>query len=761
MLPNFDNDIQNPLLDSLRKKIEDKFGVDTSEISNEQLLFKHGQDLQNAGYTMTTMRDKLGDEFTDQYFDIKNRPQPDQGYLGEIGSGFKEQGYGLLGMPLQAAGLVAGATGDALGVDLGVEDYLMQKGSEIAAKGQEDPRTIQSIDDVRWDNPSEIARYLLGGIGASAPSVLESAAAFTGAGGVGYTLAKSRAKKALAETIKNKGGATADERVKDVFQELVKQRAKQGFNTGAQVGLGVSSIGLGVGEIYGELYQYTQLDPSDPEYVNPSTARALSTSFGTLAGGLDMMGAGKLLSRMTGMSETKAQGYFTRLLRGLPEGIVIEGGTEVVQEILNLAAEKYAKGEELEFTDQEIMRMIDAGVLGAIGGTGFSAIGAIPGPKKKQEPEVGSQEIASESKEVQAQKELLANIKGESTEVRYKKGDKVQTAYGDKGVVRDSRAEDSTVEFADGTVRDVRNDRLAEALEPPPVEPTPVPEKTDQPQAESTEVVPELSSTNLPKELAGAKPRYNYGKRPIELTFENDIAKALYIVGGNNASKRWKDYADWLWSQGVKNVADKAEQIRADIKAQAKAGGDKVFVKAPSDLSSAIPQYEEPSTDEVFVSVSGINDNEVNVTPQTQEDIKKLLKHYRSWQKEDMYTMRGRAGKAGKGWDSSDFGRMEIKLGPDRALIVGKRGARNKAALKELGYLDNNGNWYKETPADRAFVKDQERVLKEGRLKVIDENKEWLAPGKKVKRVGTKLLGEIDKIDKDGFVVIGEGATPR
>jgi hypothetical protein len=116
----------------------------------------------------------------------------------------------------------------------------------------------------------------------------------------------------------------------------------------------------------------------------------------------------------------------------------------------------------------------------------------------------------------------------------------------------------------------------------------------------------------------------------------------------------------------------------------------------------------------------------------------------------------GRAGKAGKGWDSSDFGRMEIKLGPDRALIAGKRGARNKAALKELGYLDNNGNWYKETPADRAFVKDQERGLKEGRLKVVDENKEWLAPGKKVKRVGTKLLGVIDKIDKDGFVVIGD-----
>ena len=99
MFPNFENDIQNPLIDSLRKKIEDTYGVDTSEISNEQLLFKHGQDLQKNGYTMSRMRSEYGDEFTDQYFDIKNRPRPDQGYFDEIGSGFKEQGYGLLGMP--------------------------------------------------------------------------------------------------------------------------------------------------------------------------------------------------------------------------------------------------------------------------------------------------------------------------------------------------------------------------------------------------------------------------------------------------------------------------------------------------------------------------------------------------------------------------------------------------------------------------------------------------------------------------------------
>jgi preprotein translocase subunit YajC len=664
----FENDIQNPLVDSLRKKLEDTLQVDTSEISNEELLFKYGQDLRKNGYTMSNMRSEYGNEFTDQYFDIKNRPRPDQSYLGEIGSGFKEQGYGLLGMPFQAAGLAAGAVGDAVGVDLGVEDYLMETGSNIAQKGQEDPRTLQSIDDVRWDNPSEVARFLLGGIGAAAPSVLESAAVFTGAGGVGYGIAKSRAKKALGEIIKNKVDKNADESLKDVFQELVKQKAKQGFITGSNIGLTTSSIGLGVGEIYGELYQYTQLDPNDPDYVSPTTARSLSASFGTLSGSLDAIGAGKLLSRMTGASPQKATEYYKRLLRGLPEGVFIEGGTEVAQEFLNLAAEKYAKGEELEFTDQEIIRMMDAGVLGAIGGTGFSAIGAMPGPKKPQEQEVGSEEIASESKEVKAQRELLDTMKEESIDsLRYQVGDKVQTAYGQKGVVKEVRAEESVVEMADGTIREIRNDRLAEALEPPVVEPPKVdPDKAKQDVAKPKEVVPE----------------------PV------------------------------------------------------------------------IPKHEEPSAEEQFVELEGLNGSAVKVTPQTKKDIATLLKYYRKWQKEDMYTFKGRSKVSGKGWESSDFKRMEIKLGPDRALIRGKRGITNKAALVELGYLDNNGNWHKETPADRSFVKEEFQKLKDARLKVIADN-DYIAPGKKVKTAG-RILGEIESITKDGHVVVdGEEYDPK
>ena len=233
MATQFDNDIESPIVDEIRRRYLEELNVDTSDLSNEALLFRYAQGLEKKGYTQSSMRDLHGDEFTDQYYNIKNRPDPDQGYLGEIGSGFKESLYGLSAMPLQAAGLAAGAVGDAVGVDLGVEDYLMEKANDIASKAQDDPRTIQSFDDIRWDNPSEVARYLLGGAGYAVPSVAESALAFTGAGAVGYGIAKQSAKKALRKSIENRLGETADEKIKDVFQEVVKAKARQGFATGS------------------------------------------------------------------------------------------------------------------------------------------------------------------------------------------------------------------------------------------------------------------------------------------------------------------------------------------------------------------------------------------------------------------------------------------------------------------------------------------------------------------------------------------------
>lgn len=50
----------------------------------------------------------------------------------------------------------------------------------------------------------------------------------------------------------------------------------------------------------------------------------------------------------------------------------------------------------------------------------------------------------------------------------------------------------------------------------------------------------------LPKDLAGAKPRYSYGNKQFSLEFESDIDKALYIVAQASPSRRDADYMAFL-----------------------------------------------------------------------------------------------------------------------------------------------------------------------------------------------------------------------
>ena len=95
-----------------------------------------------------------------------------------------------------------------------------------------------------------------------------------------------------------------------------------------------------------------------------------------------------------------------------------------------------------------------------------------------------------------------------------------------------------------------------------------------------------LDSLELPKSLRGAKPTYNYGKTPINLEFENDVAKALYIVGSGKASKRRTAYVSWLKAQGIQNPESAAMVIRANIKKQAKQGITDQLIKIPDTIST-------------------------------------------------------------------------------------------------------------------------------------------------------------------------------
>ena len=130
-----------------------------------------------------------------------------------------------------------------------------------------------------------------------------------------------------------------------------------------------------------------------------------------------------------------------------------------------------------------------------------------------------------------------------------------------------------------------------------------------------------IDSAVLPKELKGAKPKYNYGSRSINLEFDNDIAKALYIVGGKGKSISHESYMLFLEQAGVKDIAKKSQAIRDSIKSQAKSGLDTVKISAeiPKKLD-IIPK----KIDEVKLETPSIKPKEaLRIIAKSKETAKK------------------------------------------------------------------------------------------------------------------------------------------
>lgn len=75
----------------------------------------------------------------------------------------------------------------------------------------------------------------------------------------------------------------------------------------------------------------------------------------------------------------------------------------------------------------------------------------------------------------------------------------------------------------------------------------------------------------LPRELAGAKPRYGYSDRNFTLTFSSDVDRALFVTAQGKKSARDADYRSWLRDQGMTDaeIDQVGPKVRAAIKAQA------------------------------------------------------------------------------------------------------------------------------------------------------------------------------------------------
>ena len=124
----------------------------------------------------------------------------------------------------------------------------------------------------------------------------------------------------------------------------------------------------------------------------------------------------------------------------------------------------------------------------------------------------------------------------------------------------------------------------------------------------------EAISFILPKELAGAKPRYSYGIKRFELKFENDIDKASYISSQIKKSKRDADYVDFVrkstgWTE--QEVRFHGGEVKNRIKMLAKDSEPGML-----NIESVFKKEETPIQ---FIATNNIKEYQKDLTAAKQE----------------------------------------------------------------------------------------------------------------------------------------------
>lgn len=126
-------------------------------------------------------------------------------------------------------------------------------------------------------------------------------------------------------------------------------------------------------------------------------------------------------------------------------------------------------------------------------------------------------------------------------------------------------------------------------------------DSTPDPYSEIASPVAETPPFSLPKELAGAKPRYSYGENQFQLKFESELDKALYIIAQKKPSARDADYLRLVTDHlGLDESEARAAgaAIRDQIKQLAKSDNDGATLVVPDSgltPTSRVSRPVEPS----------------------------------------------------------------------------------------------------------------------------------------------------------------------
>lgn len=303
----------------------------------------------------------------------------DQGLGSLVASGFKRAASGLGSTITDTLPALAGSA-------LGFDDYARGQLAEAAEKKKqaemENPTAYKSYKDVR--GVGDVPGYIAETFGELGPDILGM---LTGAG-AGASIGKRVAAKGVeelatakaAETIAKRGltGEAADAYAARLAERAVGQAGAKGAERGTLAGMYGSSVGLNAPDTFESIYEKTgNLEPG------------IALAFGAAQGVLDTYLPSKILSQLSPAAKDRLAVEILNRSTIVPQSAKLavakefgkttlgEAGTEGLQEVLGILAEQTAGAKGSLLDPENIDRVLNASIKGAVGGGTFGAPGAI------------------------------------------------------------------------------------------------------------------------------------------------------------------------------------------------------------------------------------------------------------------------------------------------------------------------------------------------------------------------------------------------
>jgi len=303
----------------------------------------------------------------------------DQGLGSLMAGGFKRS---LSGLGSTLTDTLPALAGSALGFD----DYAREQLAEAAEKRKqaemENPTGYKSYKNVR--GLGDAAGFVAETVGEFGPDIL---GLLTGAGAgavAGRRLATRGVEKLAtdkaAETIAKRGltGEAADAYATRLADRAVAQAGARGSERGTLAGMYGSSVGLNAPDTFEGIYEKTgNLEPG------------IALAFGAAQGVLDTYLPAKILKQLSPSAKDRLAAEILNRSSIVPKSAKLEvakalgittlgeATTEGLQEVLGILAEQTAGAKGSLLDTENIDRILNSSIKGAIGGTTFGAPGAI------------------------------------------------------------------------------------------------------------------------------------------------------------------------------------------------------------------------------------------------------------------------------------------------------------------------------------------------------------------------------------------------